>query len=217
MGKLFGAAIVVLVLGLGLFLWMNQGGKDTEVGNKEGEMAPQASSVPVGENKVLSIQEAMGLGGKMVCSFSSEGSGTAPQTKVFVDGVRFKSVSQTGGVTAYALFDGSTQYTWTSNDNKGLKIEKSCLEEAMKGAEKLTQSMPNTDDAAFAPTDASSALGAAGNMSCVRGGAEADFSVPSDIFFADQCALIKQSMEMMEQLKGQIPTGMRVPGMPPAR
>ncbi|MEP7162711.1 MAG: hypothetical protein ABI747_03010 [Candidatus Moraniibacteriota bacterium] len=209
MGKIIGGVVVVVVL-VGLFFWWNGKKESTPETAQQGEQTSTPGSVvPKESGVVASIKDAMGLGKKMQCIYASDANGKSFQSTVMVDGQKFKSTSVVGDMTVYALFDGDMQYTWTSKDKNGFKMSKACLDE-------LKTALPTTetkDSTAPKVEDPEKSFDAAKNVSCTPS-LGADFSVPTDVVFVDQCAMMKQSLEMMKQYKDKLPAGMTIPGVP---
>lgn len=209
MGKII-AGVVVVVAVVGFFLWQQ---------GQENDSALMSESVPPreteGEQKtdqgvVASIKDAMGLGKNMQCTYNVETGGKNMQSTVVVNGDRYQSTTVIGDMTTYALFDGETQYVWTNTAKTGTKMNKACLEEMKNAVKDLSQA-----SAATVPTveDTEATFDAAKNVSCVPA-LGVELTVPKDVTFTDQCAMMKQSLEMMKQLRGQMPEGVTIPNTP---
>lgn len=210
MGKIIGVALVVALLIGGWFFW-----KGTKMAEAPGEKVMETPTVAQKNDTtqletkgmVASIKDAMGLGKKMQCTFTTETDGKAFQSTVMVDGSTFKTMSNMGDVTVYGLFDGADQYTWMSNSKEGYKMSKACMEE-------LKNLAPTEGTVAQAkPKDLQQEFDSAQNVNCVPATA-VDFDLPKEVTFADQCAMMKQSFEMMNQFKDKLPAGVQIPGMP---
>lgn len=188
------------MLGVGFYLYNQQ---NTEGENSAMEALDSAKELKENmENKglVSSIKDAMSAGVAMSCTYSvTEGENTY-ESKVVVQGEKFKADSQVANVTTHALFDGTDQYVWTEGSKTGFKMSKSCLDEFSKMAPESQEKNPTLKDA-------KETFDAAQNVSCSPA-AGANFSVPTDVTFTDQCAQMKDSMKMMEQYKSQMPSGM---------
>ncbi len=201
--------LIILALVIGWYLVKSRNtapvsvmetGKDIVNTNEAPPSAGGASGV------IGSIKDAMGLGKKMKCAYSGKDGGTT--STVFVDGQKFKFVSEMNGEKLYGLFDGETQYTWTAGAQKqGWKMTKSCMDELGTLSARETQSAGNDT----APQDYQKSFDAAQNVRCEAAAGE-DFSVPADIVFADQCAMLKNSMKSLQNIKGQLPSGVNIPG-----
>lgn len=208
MGKIIAGVVIVVVAVAGFFLWQN--GKSNPTPMKESTQSSEAAEQQADKGVVASIKDAMGLGKSMQCTYSVDTGGKSVQSTVMVNGDRYQSTTVMGDVTTYALFDGETQYVWTSAGKTGTKMDKACLEEMKNAVKDLPQA-----SAATVPKveDVEAAFDAAKNVSCTPA-VGVELSVPKDVTFTDQCAMMKQSMEMMKQIQGQMPQGMTIPGMP---
>lgn len=202
--------IVLLFAGAGFYLFGGQDASPAREKSENAETAKESASLQTEEkgSVIGSIQDAMGIGKKMQCTYSAkDGSGTS--STVFVDGQKFKFTSEASGEKVYGLFDGETQYTWTTGKEKqGLKMSKACLDELGKTASPVTEGNTASNTT---PQDIQESFGDAENVSCVAAASE-DFSVPTDIVFVDQCEMMRNSMKALEGVKGQLPAGMNIPG-----
>lgn len=207
MKRFLPVVLIVLLLGaVGFYLF-----RDTLLSPKDSRSTePDVKLSPAEEDASIigSIQDAMTLGEKLKCTYSAQaGSGTS--STIFIDGQKFKSVTDVNGEKMYGLFDGETQYTWTTGTQKqGFKMTKACMEELAKTAPQTTA---NNNGGNTTPQDLQKSFDAAQNVSCEAATGE-DFSVPTDIVFADQCEMIRNSMKALEDIKGQLPDGVSIPG-----
>lgn len=214
--KKFLPMIVLIILGLLIiwFFWFRQPSATPSAEKNTSAGTTSETSLPKAEEKnavIGSIQDAMGLGKKMKCEYSAkDGNGAST---IFVDGQKFKSTSEVDGVKMYGLFDGTTQYTWTSNDKQGWKMDKTCLDGLSESVPDVTQENGDTEssDQPTNKQDLRDSFAAAQNAQCSPATGE-DFSVPMDIVFADQCQMIKDSKKALEQMKDKLPSGFKVPG-----
>lgn len=207
-------ALVIIILLALWFFWfrLRSTSPSTEQGGS-GETSSQTALPPTEEKNgvISSIQDAMGLGKKMKCVYSAtDGNGAST---IFVDGQKFKFTSEVNGLKMYGLFDGATQYTWTSKDKQGWKMDKTCLDELSASVPKVTQENSGTgsSDQPTSQSDLRDSFASAQNVQCSPATGE-DFSVPADIIFADQCQMIKDSKKAMEQVKDKLPSGFKIPG-----
>lgn len=211
MGKLFGLLGLIVVIGAGAYWYTSHAPANQsalEGGQNAIEKAKETKETVENKGMVSSIKDAMGLGVAMKCTYAMEQDGKSFESTVSVEGEKFRSESVIAGVTSYALSDGTNQYMWTNSSKQGFKMSKACLEDIAKKA-------PASDGKTEAPTmkDAKAALDMAKNVSCAPA-TGIDFSVPTDIIFTDQCAMMQDSMKMMEQMKDKMPAGMNIPNMP---
>ncbi len=217
MGKIIGVVVLVLVIIVGLFFWTKRGseGEQAETGTSTERLKTEVNELKgaSGEEKgmVASIKDAMGLGQKMQCTYAMSEGGSTVESTVFVDGDKFKSTTNVGDMTVYALSDGENQYSWTSASKTGMKLTKTCLDKLQQSVQDKTS--PAGTPASTEPQDMEKAFDAAKNVKC-QPATGADFTVPKDITFTDQCALIEQSAKMMEGIKDKLPAGVTIPGLP---
>jgi hypothetical protein len=170
------------------------------------ETAPNRATTPPTEadpSVFESLKNAMGLGKKLACTYTDTAD-TGISSTVFVDGKKMKFTSTINGTVMYGLFDGETQYTWSNDSNKqGFTMSAACLDEIKT----FSQGIPPNN--APAPQDYAS-MEALQNVRCVPAESE-DFSLPTDITFVDQCAMLRDSMKALDQMKQQLPEGMTLP------
>jgi hypothetical protein len=133
--------------------------------------------------------DAMSLGRPMLCTYATQSGGKTIRSTVTVDGRKFRSVMDTGTVKAYGIFDGETQYSWTDGTRQGFKIGKDCLEDLKRNAP--TDAKADADTVSPEAPNPSSIFDLATDVECGPADA-ADFSVPADIVFADQCEVLDQ-------------------------
>ena len=198
---IIGGVVAVVAL-LVWFFWMKKEG-ETPAGmentlNQAEDMANKVETKT--EGVVSSIKDAMTLGKKMTCTYKVDVGGQEYASQVFIDGEKYKADSVVAGMTTHALFDGQNQYVWTEGTKQGFKMSQACLDEFKNDM----QEMPSTGSGSLKETieDYAKTFESAQNVSCTPATA-ADFSVPSDVVFADQCEMMKKSMEMMKQMQNQ--------------
>lgn len=204
MGKIIGLVVLVVVIAVGAYLWTSQGGNALQSGADSAlEKAQEAKNMVEEGQAITSLSAAMALGRKTTCTHTTEVEGQKYSTSVTVEGKRYQATTNMGDTTTYVLNDGTTQYMWNSKDKQGYKIELSCLE-------KMKDSLKNLPQAQAAQQDIESSFDKATDVSCQAGG-DLNLTVPTDVTFTDQCAMMEQSMQMMEQYKDKMPQGMTVP------
>jgi hypothetical protein len=115
-----------------------------------------------------------------------------------VQGENFRSTTLVNGETTYAVSNNEAMFVWTEGKKEGWKMTKACLAE-------LEQSLPQGSAQSPAPQNPEKSFETAQDVSC-RDIGSADFSVPSDVTFADQCAMMQQGMEMMKNMQQSIPS-----------
>lgn len=216
MKKLLPVIVVLIVIALG---WLYFSPKKTAVAPSV-ENGGVASSEKVASEKgtsqteeqgslVSSIKDAMGLGKKMACTYTTvDEKGKSATSTIVVDGQKYKFTATANGETAYGIFDGDTQYMWSSGATKqGLKMSKTCIDELGKASQ---DGGNNTIPTPETPQDFEKSFGEAQGVNCVP--SNDDFSVPADVKFVDQCEMMRQATKMMEGVKGNLPAGVNIPG-----
>lgn len=212
MVKIIGGGVVLVLLGVGFWMWQSRQATapDAPTDQQTSSDAPQGM-VEKGMGVVGSIKDAMGLGQKMQCTYTMEQDGKPFQSTVLVDGEKFKSTTTIDTMTVHGLFDGENQYSWTSASKVGMKMSKSCMEKMTESVKDMVAQAPKGQDSQV--EDIRKGFDMAQNVQC-EAALSADLSLPADITFTDQCAVMEQSMKMMEQMKGKLPAGVEVPKMP---
>lgn len=159
--------------------------------------AAQNSTVKEEDASIISsIKDAMRQGQTMQCTYKAGNGDAAGTYSVYVSGNKFKAETDVAGSKMMVLSDGDTQYMWNNETKQAFSINMSCLQE-------LQGSLPNAkpdEKLAPRPEDFESRFNSAENVRCEKA-TEVDFSVPKDIVFTDQCAMMKQAAEMMRQQK----------------
>jgi hypothetical protein len=154
-----------------------------------------------GKGLVGGLKEAMKKGLTMKCVADSPDGHWVTYTN--------GKYSRTEGTTAdghemVIVVNKEATYTWDKKTKKGQKLDKKCMEEfektfagsAMNDTEGPAEEM--VDD--FTP-EKLEAKEKSGELKCSPS-TKADFTVPSDVQFTDQCKLM---MEQMNKLKSQMP------------
>lgn len=206
-----GVAVVVLA-GMGFFL-MKGAGDSKEVpldgsrGTSSEEMKP---SIPAEKESLLgNALEAFKSGKKMKCSVrAADGS----ETSFSSEGKKFKSVAMVNGSRYATIFDGTTYYSWDDKTKQGVKFTEACMKDF---TETFAKNAPKDSPIQSNPADTpENVLKDTANTSCELV-ATIDFSVPSDIKFLDQCETMKQTQELLKNMKGAgVPdlSNMNIPG-----
>lgn len=211
MGKIIGLVIVAVLLIGGFLYWNSRESGPTGMEKTSDEMtAVPGEMLGVAKEEkgmVSSIKDAMGLGQKMQCTYMMSEGGKAFESKVMVDGEKYASTTTIDNMTVYGVFDGENQYSWTSATKTGMKMSKACLEKMQATAQNMAKP---AETPGAAPQDMEKAFEMAKNVKC-EPASGADFTIPKDVAFTDQCAMMEQSMKMMEEMKEKMPAGMTVP------
>jgi hypothetical protein len=150
-----------------------------------------ATNTVAAEGRMMSPMAMLANGQKLKCTTTTEAGGSSHTATMHFDGGSYRMESMMGDKTVYALFDGTTFYSWGMNSGKGTKMTVECLEKFKEMAKSLPQGQ--------APTYRSSdELVREPNIDCSPV-ASVDLTIPTDITFVDQCAMMEQSMEMMKR------------------
>lgn len=203
-------AASLLLIGIGWYLWSKQHTaqptpQTASINNTTPDVIP-APSTETTNGVISSIKDAMGLGKKMACTYTNPADPSASST-VFIDGQKVKTATIIKGETMYGIFDGDTQYTWSSGKEKqGFRMTKSCMDE-------IKNSIPQTpvkNTPPNAPVQDYASFDTAQNVSCKAADAE-DFSIPADITFVDQCEMFRNSLKGLNQMQQNLPAGVKLP------
>lgn len=198
MKKFLFGAIALVVIAAGAMAFFGSIGKSGVPVAKKDVVAPKQEAATengddtgAGEAVDGPIKDVLGLGRKARCTYTAEsGDKTDQSAAVAIDGKRFKSVVSVPGGKMYMVFDGDTQYVWTDADKNGFRIDRTCFEDVQKG---LPENLRSGD---FAES-AGEGFNTAKDANCQLA-ASVDISVPTDIVFADQCALLRDSVKTLQ-------------------
>lgn len=158
------------------------------------------------EQSMTQTQEQMGpaqwaselaKGKKMQCSYSSLESDVQSEkvvTKMYAEQGRFRTETEIQSGTMISLLDGKTMYNWMKGEKKGTKLDMECMQgfEAQQPVQERTSQTYKSSEEVIQNTP---------NISCTELAEEVDFTVPSDVVFTDQCAVLQQSMESMKKIQ----------------
>lgn len=186
--------IIIVALGGGLFFLTKKGAQAPSDASETAEQEGGLGQTGEAPSVISSIKDAMGMNAKMACTYNDP-SGQVPGTAtVYIQGNTFKSVADVNGTQTSALFDGETMYMWTAGQAQGFKMPKSCMDEFQTNAPK--------------PADYERTFESAQDVRC-EASEGADFSIPTNVTFIDQCEMMKQNDVMMKSMQqGQMPAGM---------
>ena len=142
-------------------------------------------------------------GDKIKCEYKIETGDDNATVLTYIDGEKFKTESNMGGIQAVSIFDGESYYSWTTGKTKqGSKIDKRCMEEME--AETMGDEMDEDDDydMTFGDVDDIVAWENDMQMNCSKTG-NIDWTIPTDIKFIDTCKMM-ENMENQTQNMEQI-------------
>ncbi len=190
--------IYLVLLLLMFFLAAGFGcGKSDEAKTEEGTSALEDSDGSL----VSDFKDALKLKKKMMCTYKVSDQGQAYEHISYVEGEKYRTEYSAAGVDYTSIFDGKTMYTWDENTKQGTKVDMACLDE-LQTADSEEESLDDADYEEYQSSE--DMLNTGLNVSC-RQVSAIDFSVPADVQFVDQCALLKQQMESLENLQEQLP------------
>ncbi|NTW14108.1 MAG: hypothetical protein HGA31_03705 [Candidatus Moranbacteria bacterium] len=146
-------------------------------------------------------------GKKMQCEYSMGGEVDKVTTvKMLMDKDRYRTEVVTQVGTIVSLSDGKTVYTWTEGAKQGTKIDLECaksLKDDLPKTPVTGQPEPLTYDTP------EQAVGNIPDIRCSEAVGSIDLSIPTDMQFTDQCAMLKATLGKMQDIKNQLPDSVR--------
>lgn len=201
------AAGILLLAGCGNQVAQNQNENKGESQNQEREQEQNRNGI------VSSIKDAMGLGKTMRCTYRISDQNGESTVTTFVDGKKYATEMNIAGNKQRMVYNEEAMYTWQEGQKQGMKMTKACTEE-------LGENMPedNNDNAPAEDITGGKFFDEAMDVKCEEV-SNADFSVPSDIEFVDQCEMLKGIMKNIPGGAGAqngagMPGGMDIPNIP---
>lgn len=171
--------IIMPMLAAAVFLsGCSDGGKSPAV--KETVETKESSQ----DSLIGSLKDAIGLGKKMECVSKEDGM----ETRSYIDGTKYKAVSETKEGKMVMVFDGKDFHMWNEKTKEGFVMTKSCIDGLNKGVSKMEGAEDVSGDGNFRSTEEIIAEESLDN--CKETG-PIDFTVPTDVKFVDQCELMK--------------------------
>jgi len=152
-----------------------------------------------GKDMAGSLKDAMKKGVTMKCVSDTPDGHWVTYTNGKYSKVEGKTAD---GHEMMIVINEDATYTWDKKTKKGQKIDKKCMEEFEKsfGGSAMSEDAGEEMFDDFTPENLE-VEEENGNLKCSPS-TEADFSVPSDVEFTDQCKLMT---EQMNKLKQQMP------------
>ncbi len=149
------------------------------------------------------LKDAMKKGVAMKCE------DTENNWVTYTNGTKMRSEGMENGKKQVVLVTDGTTYTWDEATKTGFKMDKKCLENFQKDMGFGQEDMPKQqyeDDFTIEELETKEETG---SIKCTPS-TEADFSVPSDVKFEDQCEMLKEQMagykEQMKKMQNEIPS-----------
>lgn len=163
--------------------------------------------------KVSEVSEEMGgvfdFSKPMECTYETKDEeGNIVESKVYIDGEKYRSEFSAGGVKYYSISDGETMYTWSNESKEGTKMDIDCMNNL--GGEVIKEDSAEASSSNYETSQ--DLLEAAMGVDC-KDAKSVDVSTPKDINFIDQCEMLKQQMEMIKSYQNQMPPmeGLEIP------
>jgi hypothetical protein len=202
MSKLLSFVGILVIIGFAMYIFSDEIAQETskETGNISAiDDAKEAKDMIEEKSMVSTLKEAMELGTAMKCTYALNDS--SDMIESWIEGEKVHTKGTIGNMATETIFDGTTQYMWTSAGKQGMKMDATCMKS-------MAEKMPQIAEEKKLPSskDIRDTFDTAKNVKCVPA-ESADFTIPSDITFTDQCAMMQNSLKMMEQVKDKIPAG----------
>ncbi len=142
------------------------------------------------------LKEAMQGGVSMKCvNIDADG-----EWVTYTNGKKFRSEGLLNGKTQIVLVVDGASYMWEKGAKTGQKMDMKCIKDFQKDMGMPEYVEEEKMDFDYTP-EKIEAEEASGKLKCTPT-TDADFSIPTDITFVDQCAVMKQNMTgLKEQMK----------------
>ena len=158
------------------------------------------------KNSVInSIKDAIGLGTKMECTYTTNINGKEIKAVMQTDGKNFKSSSEIDGRKMYSVMKDNVSYAWGEGIPMASKLSLDCIKDLPKPEGQ--ESNPQVEDM----QNPEKAFDGATNVVC-NPIASVDISVPNNIQFQDICEMMKGFANMAKNMK--LPAGANMPNIP---
>ncbi|HAT74411.1 MAG: hypothetical protein US30_C0027G0004 [Candidatus Moranbacteria bacterium GW2011_GWF2_36_839] len=202
----------IVAMAMGILLLA---GCENKPADKAGEVGKENKSDVTTETKaekggvISSIKDAMGLGKEMKCAYKFKGEAGDITSTAYVNGKKYKAESTVMGKKQIVIFDETAMYSWAEGEKTGMKMTKTCMEEMEKNIPKTQGGQEPASDSISDEEFFENST----DVSCMPYSG-ADFSVPKDITFADQCEMLKNIMNNSMPAGANIPSGVNIPQLP---
>ncbi|EKE11842.1 MAG: hypothetical protein ACD_15C00014G0001 [uncultured bacterium] len=170
--------------------------KATEKNNSVEEKSAGAKKENVSDRIAGGLKDLLSMGKTMECVSLENG----VETKVYIKGEKYKSVTKSKETSMVGIFDSEAFYGWDTKTKAGTKMTMACIKDLEKNMPKSAEAK---DEEIFSSAD-ELIEEEAKNDNCKEASEDVDFSIPTDISFVDQCAMLKGISENMKDF--QIPT-----------
>ena len=196
----------VLLFSVSLLAGCKRGGEETPPTPPQ---SPPSSAPPQqpssGVEKTSSLEEMfqrIAQGEGVQCAYSivddtGKKNGTA---KSWLKGGKHRlEVTTEDGTVVYNVSDGKTFYTWDSKRKQGTKMTRECLESFASQYQQEGQQQEEAPPSV--PSDPQEAMRNAPDIQCAPFDGEVDLSLPEDVHFVDQCALLQKQQDLLQQFQ----------------
>ncbi|NTW46329.1 MAG: hypothetical protein HGB18_04755 [Candidatus Moranbacteria bacterium] len=139
-------------------------------------------------------------GKRMRCEYSFGDGDKATKTVMYMERDRYRTEVGTPAGDMISLFDGKAMYSWTKGGKQGMKMDIECMKRLGEEVPKGEERQEPTSGGYESPQEA---LENIPNIACSVTADSIDFSVPSDVTFADQCEMMKGMLDKAKTLQGQ--------------
>ena len=187
--------IKIVAVAVGILLLAGCGNKVTDNQSQNQEQAQKQTQGKTQGGVISSIKDAMGLGKTMRCTYRIQDQNGQSEVVTYVDGEKYATEMTIAGRKQRMVYNKEAMYNWQEGQKQGMKMTKSCMEEMGKNAPE-----DNTENEDMPEFSAQNNFDGAMDVKCEEV-SNADFSVPTDVEFQDQC-------EMMKGIMKNIPSGM---------
>lgn len=162
----------------------------------------KSSSSMMPEKNSMDMEDwasAIAKGEKLSCTYTDDEGGEA---KIAIDGEKYRMEYASKIGTMVSVFDGETFYTWNENSGEGFSQTVACIE-------KWSEDIPDSPEQPETFRSSEEAVSELPDIRCEKSG-NVDVTVPEDIEFVDQCAMMEKQMEAMEGMMEDLPEGVEM-------
>ncbi len=202
---------ILLLAGCGNQVEKNQNENKGEAQNQEREQEQNRNGI------VGSIKDAMGLGKTMRCTYRIKNQDGEMEVVTYVDGGKYATEMNIAGNKQRMVYNEEAMYTWQEGQKQGMKMTKACTEE-------LNKDLPESNESDVPEEDVTGEkfFEDAMDVKCEEF-SNADFSVPTNVEFSDQCEMLKGIMKNIPggaggqngtDMPGGIPKGINMSNIP---
>jgi Spy/CpxP family protein refolding chaperone len=208
----------IVAMATGILLLAGCSNQAVQNQNGDAQNAQNQKQEQKGSGMISSIKDAMGLGKTMRCTYRIQNeNGGNDEIVTYVEGEKYATQMNVAGQKQRMVYDGETIHSWQEGQKQGMKMTKACTDE-------MDASMPEDDEEPedVPEFDAENAFDEAMDVKCEEV-SNADFSVPSNVEFVDQCEMLKGIMKNIPGGAGTgvgaqngtgMPGGMDIPNIP---